>query len=347
MFNSRDLIIEKFIDLTSTKIKDISEVKNYQIQNYLIGSLKVQCSWSNVFKYFLESYVDQDDQGAYREIDGSLVKFLESGRSYLQMVSYTESDILGIEDWENTKAEFDKHLFVCSELSDEAYENLIRITDNNWDNSKLEDLNQEKTKTLIRLGKLSLTSKNWEQVKEYASKEVILTFLVKNIEFIMNDLDFIQLRPQDIVSLLFSEDIINNSKRFLVENIGVDLISVGEHIRKKILGIYGSDRIPITIYEQFIEHADSNELKKLLLNQIENMNDSEIMRVLSLLDEPYQTLTHGTDVEFEDSEENRAILNKLNTARVVRKFPKPKRPKSNPIGKKVLSTRLQSHVLGN
>lgn len=347
VLDSRNSIVEKFIDITSTKIKDISAVENYQIQQYLIGSLKVPYSWSNVFKYFSESYEDQGDQGAYREIDGSLVKFLENGRSYLQMVNYTELDFLGIVDWEATKAEFDKHLFVCSELSDDAYEKLIGVTDNNWNNSNLEDISQEKIRALISLGKLSLTPENWEQVKEHASKEVILTFLVKNIEFIMNDLDFIQLRPQDIVSLLFSEDIINNSKRFLVENIGVDLISVGEHIRKKILGVYGSDRIPITIYEQFIEHADSNELKKLLLNQIENMNDSEIMRVLSLLDEPYQTLTHGTDVEFEDSEENRAILNKLNTARVVRKFPKPKRPKSNPIGKKVLSTRLQSHVLGN
>ena len=338
-------IIEKFIDSISTKIENIKEVEDYFTQRYLIAHSKAKYLWSNVFYYFSVSYYD--DEGTYREIDSSLINFLESGRDCLEMVRYSEPEVTDIEDWDNTKEEFDKRLFACNGLSDEAYEKLIGITDNNWDNSNLEDISQEKIQTLISLGKLSLTPENWEQVKEHASKEVILAFLVKNIEFIMNDLDFIQLRPQDIVSLLFSEDISNNSKRFLVENIGVDLISVGEHIRKKILGVYGSDRISITIYEQFIEHADSNELKKLLLNQIENMNDSEIMRVLSLLDEPYQTLTHGTDVEFEDSEENRAILNKLNTARIVRKFPKPKRPKSNPIGKKVLSTRLQSHILGN
>lgn len=347
ILDSLNSIVEKFIDANSTKVKNISKVKNAQIKKYLIGSLKVQYSWSNVFRYFSESYEDQDDQGVYREIDSSLIKFLESGQSYLKMVDYIESDIVNIEDWQSIKAEFDKHLFVCDHLSDEAYEKLIAITDNNWDNSKLENISQEKIRALISLGKLNLTPENWEQVKEYASKEVVLAFLIKNIEVIINDLDFIQVRPQDIVSLLFSEDIINNNKRFLVENIGVDLISIGEHIRKKILRVYGSDRIPITIYEQFIEHADSNELKKLLLNQIESMNNSEIMRVLSLLDEPYQTLTHGTEVEFEDSEENRAILNKLNIARIVRKFPKPKRPQSNPIGKKVLTTRLQSHILGN
>ena len=93
MFDSRNLIVEKFIDITSTKIKDISAIKNHQIQQYLIGSSKVQYSWSNVFKYFSESYEDQDDQGIYREIDGSLVKFLENGRSYLQVVNYTEVDI--------------------------------------------------------------------------------------------------------------------------------------------------------------------------------------------------------------------------------------------------------------
>lgn len=347
MFDSRNSIIERFIDLTSTKIKDIGAVTDYQIQQYLMSSLKVQYSWSNVFRYFSESYEDQDDQGVYREIDAALIKFLENGESDLQATDYIELDVLENEDWQSIKTEFDKHLFICNELSDEAYEKLIGITNNNWDNSNLENISQKKIKTLISLGKLSLTPENWEQTKEYGSKEVTLAFLVKNIEPIMNDLDFIQLRPQDIVSLLFSKDINNNSKRFLVENIGVDLISVGEHIRKKILGVYDSDRIPITIYEQLMEHAGSNELKKLLLNQIDNMNDSEIMRVLSLLDEPYQTLIDGTDVEFEDSEENRAILNKLNTARIVRKFPKPKRPKGSPMGKKVLTTRLQSHVLGN
>src|SRR5690606_20235914 len=100
---------------------------------YLIGSLKVQYSWSNVFKYFSESYEDQDDQGAYREIDSSLIKFLENGQDYLQLpiVDYKESVVIDIEDWEDTKAEFDNHLFKCDSLSDEAYKKLIDITDKN------------------------------------------------------------------------------------------------------------------------------------------------------------------------------------------------------------------------
>ncbi|WP_201606231.1 hypothetical protein [Psychrobacter immobilis] len=342
-----NVIIEKFIDITSTKIKDISTVKNYHIQQYLVGSLKAQYSWSNVFKYFSESYEDQDDQGTYREIDSSLVKFLESGRSYLQMVGYTESDILGIEDWENTKAEFDKHLFVCSELSDEAYENLIRITDNNWDNSKLEDLNQEKTKTLIRLGKLSLTSENWGQIKEHASNEVIEAFLVRYHKLIIEDLDCIALRVEDVEVLLDSNNVSSRDKKTLAETEVISLIEGSTTVREKVVEIYDGDKIPASIYEQLIKYSDSSELKNLLLKQINYLNKQKIVEILKLLDEPYKKLANGQEVEFENTDENYTLLRALNTAQIVMRIPKPTRPKGSLAGKKVLSTRLQTHVLSD
>lgn len=347
LFDSRNLIVEKFIDITSTKIKDISAVKNHQIQQYLIGSSKVQYSWSNVFKYFSESYEDQDDQGVYREIDGSLVKFLENGRSYLQMFNYTELDILGIEDWEDIKAEFDKHLFVCSELSGDAYEKLIDITDNNWDNSNLEDISQEKIQALISLGKLSLTPENWEQVKEHASKEVILAFLVKYHQTVIHDLDSVELRPEDIEALFCSDGISNEYKQVLAESKAVNLIESNETVRKKIIEIYESERMSSPIYDQLLKYADSKELKKLLLKQIKYLDKHEVLKILELLDDPYQKLAKSEEVEFGNTEENRTLLDALNKAQMVMKAPKAKKPKGSLIGEKVLTTRLQSHVLGS
>lgn len=340
-------ITERFIDLNSTKIKDISAVKNYQIQKYLIGSLKVQYLWSNVFKYFSESYEDQDDQGAYREIDGSLVKFLENGQSYLQTINCTESDILDIEDWEDTKAEFDKNLFLCSELSDEAYKKLIDITDNNWDNSNLEDISQEKVQTLISLGKLSLTSENWEQVKEHASKEVVLAFLVKYHYTLIHDLDIIELRPEDIEELFCSNEVSNAHKKVLAESKAINLIESNETVRKKIIEIYENERMSLPVYEQLLKHANFKELRELLLRQIKYLDKYEILKVLELLDVPYQKLAKGEDVEFNNSEENRTLLKALHNAQIVVKIPKAKRPKGNLKGQKVLTTRLQLHVLGN
>lgn len=347
VLDSRNSIVEKFIDITSTKIKDISAVKNHQIQQYLIGSSKVLYSWSNVFKYFSESYEDQDDQGIYREIDGSLVKFLENGRSYLQTVNYTELDISGIENWEATKAEFDKHLFVCSELSDDTYEKLIGITDNNWDNSNLEDISQEKVQALISLGKLSLTPENWEQVKEYASKEVILDFLVKYHQTVIHDLDSIELRPEDIEALFCSDEIINQHKQVLAESKAINLIVSNDTVRKKIIEIYESERMSLPVYDQLLKHADSEELKKLLLKQIKYLGKQEILEILRLLDEPYQKLANGQAVEFENTDENRALIHELNLKQIVMKVIKPTRPKGNPVGKKILSTRLQTRVLSD
>ncbi len=346
VFGNRNSIIERFIDITSTKIKDVSEVKNYQIQQYLIGSLKVQYSWLNVFKYFSKSYEDQDDQGVYREIDGSLVKFLENGRSCLQMINYTESDILGIEDWEDTKAEFDKNLFLCSELSDEAYEKLIDITDNNWDNSNLEDISQEKVQTLISLGKLSLTSENWEQVKEHASKEVILAFLVKYHSTVIHDLDSVELRPEDIEELFCSNEVSNAHKQVLAESKAINLIESNETVRKKIIEIYENERMSLPVYDQLLKYANSKELRKLLLRQIKYLDKHEVLKVLKLLDEPYQKLAKGEEVEFNNNEENRTLLEALNNAQIV-KVPKAKKPKGSLMGQKVLTTRLQLHVLGN
>ncbi|WP_198013340.1 MULTISPECIES: P-loop NTPase fold protein [unclassified Psychrobacter] len=345
--DSRNSITEKFIDLNSTKIKDIGAVKNYRIQQYLIGSLKVQYSWSNVFKYFSESYEDQDDQGAYREIDGSLVKFLENGQSYLQMINYTESDILGIEDWEDTKAEFDKNIFLCNELSDEAYKNLIRITDGDWNNASLEYLNQEKILSLIGLGKLSLTPDNWNQVKEHTSNKVIEAFLVKYHKLIIEDLGYIKLRVEDVEVLLGSNSVSNKDKKTLAETEAIDLIEDSTTVREQVIEIYKSDKMPSSIYEQLIKYADSSELKNLLLKQINYLNKQAIVEVLSLLDDPYRRLAKGEEVEFANTEENRNLLGALNNAQIVVKVPKAKRPKGNLMGQKVLTTRLQLHVLGN
>lgn len=347
MFDSRNSIVERFVRVTSTKIKDISTVKNYQIQQYLMSSLKVQYSWSNVFRYFSESYEDQDDQGAYREIDSSLVKFLEGGQEHLRIADDIEPSIIDIEDWEGTKAEFDKHLFICNELSDDAYEKLIGITDNNWDNSNLENISQKKIKTLISLGKLSLTPENWEQVKEYASKEVILNFLIKYHQTVIHDLDSVELRSEDIEALFCSDEISNQHKKVLAESKAINLIESNETVRKKIIEIYESERVSLPVYDKLLKYADSKELRELLLKQIKYLDKQEILKVLKMLDEPYQKLANGQEVEFENTDENRALIHELNLKQIVMKVIKPTRPKGNPVGKKILSTRLQTRVLSD
>lgn len=347
VFGSPNSMIERFIDITSTKIKDISKVENEQIRKYLVANSKVYYSWSNVFRYFSESYEDQDDQGVYREIDAALIKFLEDGKSDLQATDYIELDVLENEDWQSIKAEFDRHLFLSYQLSNEAYKKVIGITDNNWDNSDLESISQEKIQTLISLEKLSLTSENWEQVKEHASNEVVLAFLVKYHYTLIYDLDSIELRPEDIEALFCSDEIINQHKQVLAESKAINLIVSNDTVRKKIIEIYESERMSLPVYDQLLKHADSEELKKLLLKQIKYLNKQEILEILRLLDEPYQKLDNGQAVEFENTDENRALIHELNLKQIVMKVIKPTRPKGNPVGKKILSTRLQTRVLSD
>ena len=105
--------------------------------------------------------------------------------------------------------------------------------------------------------------------------------------------------------------------------------------------------MPSSIYDQLIKYADSSELKKLLLKQIKYLDKHEVLKILELLDDPYQTLAKGEEVEFGNTEENRTLLDALNKAQMVMKAPKAKKPKGSLIGEKVLTTRLQSHVLGS
>ncbi|WP_201598998.1 YobI family P-loop NTPase [Psychrobacter vallis] len=345
VFGSRNSIIERFIDITSTKIKDISKVENEQIRKYLVANSKVYYSWSNVFRYFSESYEDQDDQGVYREIDAALIKFLEDGKSDLQATDHIELDVLENEDWQSIKAEFDRHLFLSYQLSNESYKKVIGITDNNWDNSDLEGISQEKIQTLISLEKLSLTSENWIQVKEYASEETTKDFLVKYHNVIINNLDVIDLRSEDVITLLYAGDISNGCKEVLTETKAINLIESNAPVRKKIIEIYEDKKMSSPVYDQLLKHADSEELKKLLLKQIKYLDKQEILEILRLLDEPYQKLANGQEVEFENANENQNLLDVLNKAQIVI-APKAKKPKGSLIGEKVLTTRLQSHVLG-
>ena len=84
-----------------------------------------------------------------------------------------------------------------------------------------------------------------------------------------------------------------------------------------------------------------------MLKQIRYLDKQEILEILKLLDEPYKKLANGQEVEFENTDENYTLLRALNTAQIVMRIPKPTRPKSNPVGKKILSTRLQTHVLSD
>lgn len=338
-------IVEKFIDSIATKIENIKEIENYFTQRYLIAHSKAEYLWSNVFYYFSESYYD--DEGTYREIDSSLINFLESGQNLLQTASYSELDTINIENWTTTKEEFDERLFLCNNLSDGAYEKLIIITDGNWNNSSLDYLSQEKVQTLIVLGKLSLTPENWDQIKKHASNETIEAFLVKYHQTVIPDLDSVELRPEDIEVLFCSDEVSNEYKQVLAKSKAINLIESNETVRKKIIEIYESDRMSSPIYDQLLKYADSKELKKLLLKQIKYLDKHEVLKILELLDDPYQKLAKGEEVEFGNTEENRALLDALNKAQMVMKAPKAKKPKGSLIGEKVLTTRLQSHVLGS
>ncbi|MGP5548112.1 YobI family P-loop NTPase [Psychrobacter alimentarius] len=340
-----NLVSERFIDKNITKVGNIKEVKNSDIQKYLIAHSKVKHSWSNVFSYFSDSYYNQE--GTYRTINSALVHFLESGRSCLQMVSYVESDVTDIEDWEGTKKEFDRRLFACDDLSNEAYAELIGITDNNWDNSNLESISQGKTQTLISLGKLSLTPENWEQVKEYSSKEVIRGFLVKYHQIIIDSPNIIELSSKDVITLLYAIDISDSYKQALTELKAINLIESNGPVRKEIIEIYEDKKMASPVYDQLLKYADSDELKKLLLKQAKYLDKQEILKILKLLDEPYQKLANGQEVEFENTNENNALIHELNVKQIVMRVPKPTRPKGNRVGKKILSTRLQTRVLSD
>ena len=340
-----DPVIETFIERVSIKLSNINKIEDYDLKKHLISSSKVEDLWSNVFKYFSECYYDEE--GVSRVIDSALISFLEGGRDRLKMVRYSESEITDIENWDNTKEEFDERLFACNGLSDEAYEKLIGITDNNWDNSNLEDISQEKIQTLISLGKLSLTPENWDQIKKHASNEAIEAFLVKYHQTVIPDLDSVELRPEDIEVLFCSDEVSNEYKQVLAKSKAINLIESNETVRKKIIEIYESDKMPSSIYDQLIKYADSSELKKLLLKQIKYLDKHEVLKILELLDDPYQTLAKGEEVEFGNTEENRTLLDALNKAQMVMKAPKAKKPKGSLIGEKVLTTRLQSHVLGS
>ena len=149
------------------------------------------------------------------------------------------------------------------------------------------------------------------------------------------------------MTLLYAGDVSNICKEVLTETKAINLIESNGSIRKKIIEIYEGKKISSPIYEQLLKHADSEELKKLLLKQIEYLDKQEILEILRLLDEPYQKLANGQAVEFENTDENRALIHKLNLKQIVMKVTKPTRPKSNPVGKKILSTRLQTRVLSD
>ena len=175
----------------------------------------------------------------------------------------------------------------------------------------------------------------------------MLAFLVKYHYTLIYDLDSIELRPEDIEALFCSDEIINQHKQVLAESKAINLIVSNDTVRKKIIEIYESERMSLPVYDQLLKHADSEELKKLLLKQIKYLNKQEILEILRLLDEPYQKLDNGQAVEFENTDENRALIHELNLKQIVMKVIKPTRPKGNPVGKKILSTRLQTRVLSD
>jgi hypothetical protein len=309
ILNHEDLDLEYKKDIiikVKTKIDDIKTVSDEELWKVLLENYKIIAKWDNLLFYY-QSLEDKN-------IDSALIEYLNNECNYKQL-SADRINNKDIFDKDKILNPFNTKLILASNLSDEAYSNLIKsIYFINYDNLDIEELSLSKVQSILTTNILSLTQENINRLKEYFSPEHITFIENKKDEFLEEFSEF-ELDSDDILKLLVSSKFTIEEKFTILENI--DEIDDVKELKEVISKLYIENNKEINdigIFENLFYGENKYNLE-LLVSQIKYFDDCEIIKpyLEAFEDKQYNELLNKSASKhyMDDSELNRELLKKL------------------------------------
>ena len=306
------------------RLEDITAVSERTLWVELLRENRMRPTWGNVVAYY---------EYAKNEIDDDLTEFLNRPENYTEL-SQVKFDS-GVEMTEEIKKSFSVALIEREELSIDSYAALLQSIPqaySRWKNIGLEHLSEEKVGVLIERGFLSLTTENYDSLKEHFKPKHITL-----LEYHASQCDsfpyLFEFDNADVHALLESSVFSLTQKVVLIHTVNEDLI-IEQGATCALAGrlLYeAQDRAELSfaLLKHLVRHVSEPEQKvRLILWHWDAVQyEDHITSLLQTCGAPYDALTLSLRrPEFECTDYHEQLAEKLKAAGYISSFSEKKAP---------------------
>ncbi len=256
------------------------------VWDFLLNNSRIQCTWGNFIAYYEQygaemcwaEYFDKNVDILLNDIDNPIIT--EEVLSALMFVDMTEES-------------FRKYV--------------LSIKLNTYEES-LNKLNKMKVRVMIEEGVLPYNVAFWEEMEGVACEYKVF-YAEKNEEAFIASLDDIELKIDEINSLLQSEHFIPEEKKKILTRLDAETLGIET---AKIIGKWNF-RIDRTYTDAAWNVLEEEDKYALLLNQIDAYKNAELPALFAKLAPVYHQLVDRTKHKFKFAytNYNMELLNKL------------------------------------
>ncbi|GGM34562.1 putative membrane protein YobI [Paraliobacillus quinghaiensis] len=303
----KELIIEQ----QALLIQDITEV-DQELWNVLLEKDKLIISWHNVFQYFKVGQV----------FDETMIDYLNDIYHARELAKYRLADEEAME--EDERHMLSEEIMKCQEIENASFEKLAAsIT--KWDFYYTDDLPEARVRIMIENDILSLTVKNYENIK--ANHPSLHLFLIEeNIAKFVNHQDDYVLNLEEIETL-FHSDVPDIYKTKLMKQIDPAILSESE----KAID-FAEEVVEFIVHQgmeagaALIDVLFSFDMAKrckvmLLTSQVKTLEQEKITELLQALGTPYAGITKGGKrPAIANNDLNQALLSELDRKDYISQF---------------------------
>lgn len=307
--NNKIAIIEK----EETKIQDITKVKNKELWGELYRTNKIVANWDNIIHYYIEQ----------KTLTKELISFLNQQENYEKLSS---SKINNEQLFDKTEIlqPLNRAIISASELTDDAYNYLIKSVWFWYSSLDIQKLNSSKINSILDSNKLGLTQENIDALKEHFSPrhiKLIESFKDKFIEgFGEFDLD-----ANDVLLLLNSDKFTIEQKTVFLNQVQASMFDDSTPLKEVASRLYIDSKLridDINLFEKMFYGENKYDLE-LLISQLEYFENCDICKkYLAALREPYSELLekNAKPLLLENTKQNKQLLQLLKDKDCISSF---------------------------
>lgn len=310
---NKTAIIEK----TTTKIRDLSSIKDKLIFCDLLASNKVIPTWKNLLT-------------AYNELEGvssemlSFINMIDNARELANSKIPTDEA-----EGKSIYGEYWRALLQNDEISDESYELISKSSPWWYENLTIEDLSERKVTSLINNAAFNPTPKSLERLKEHFENLAII-LIEKYPKKFIEQLEDLELDENDLCGILSSTKLTNAQKNKFVSSLSIDDITLNEGNLLLISNIVLEDNsfeINGLLKEKllFFNGVPSRQRVRLFNKFKSVLSEERIEDFLTSLGKDYAKITNKKrKALIEDNEYNRQLLDIL-SGNIISSYSKEKK----------------------
>jgi hypothetical protein len=291
---------------------DITKLE-HKIQPMLLNFKKIDATWFNVIAY----------SKVRSTFDSELVNFLNNSEVLDKLSNQNISGASNADS--DIEMYMSEQIIKNLDLTETSFKALTSCI-NEFNYFPIDSLPEERVKTMIIKGVLTLSIDNFESIKD-SFKNMLQLYLEENIIEFTDHMDNFNLEHDDVVQLFDSDRISESHKLRLVSALNVNTLSKEDRVFAEGLSSFileNNMELSIDLFDWLIS-TDMHIDKKLMLisKKIDELDFTDITKVLSKLGKPYAEISKsGKRPQIKNNEVNQVFVKALAEKSYISSFSK-------------------------